>query len=134
MCVLRKRGVIHKGLGSLARGRPGEANASIGRRDAHSTSAKRLPVQFARKVYAAGESRMGGCVFTLGFRDGSKQSYSTGSLVDFLEMPDGKMLNDVIDLEPHKGDEQRTLSSLPYSWCLFGASERKALRTRIFKK
>jgi hypothetical protein len=97
-------------------------------------SAKRLPVQFAREMYAAGESRMGGCIFTLRFRDGSKQSYSTGNLVDFLEMPEGKMLKDVIGLVPHKGDEQRALSSLPYSWCLFGESEQKPLRARIFKK
>ncbi len=35
-------------------------------------SPTRLPVRFAREMYAVGESGMGGCIFTLCFTDGTR--------------------------------------------------------------
>ena len=96
-------------------------------------SPSRLPVRFAREMYAVGESGMGYCAFTLRFADGVDQPYTTGNLVDFLEMPPGKSVRDVVSLIPHKGRGEATLGSQPYHWCLFGAQSRPTLMRRLLK-
>ena len=50
-------------------------------------SPSRLPVQFARQMYAVGESGMGYCIFTLQFADGTRQTYCTGNLLIFQNFP-----------------------------------------------
>jgi hypothetical protein len=84
-------------------------------------SPSRLPVQFARQMYAIGESAMGYCIFALQFADGTRQVYCTGNLMDFLEFPEGKSVRDVVALTPNQGERERSLGTREYYWCLFGA-------------
>jgi hypothetical protein len=85
-------------------------------------SPHRLPLRHSTKLYQAGESTMGGCIFTVLFKDQTKQVYTTGNALDFLPLPDGKTMNDIVDVLPHAGrDSSNRLASLPYVWCLFGS-------------
>jgi hypothetical protein len=95
-------------------------------------SASRLPVKFARKMYAAGESGMGYCVFTLDFADGTRQPYCTGNLIDFPELPAGKSMRDVVAITPHNGRGEQSLGTQQYWWCLFSALPRKSMIQRLW--
>jgi hypothetical protein len=88
-------------------------------------SPTRLPVQFARQMYAVGESGMGYCIFTLQFSDGTRQAYCTGNLIDFPELPEGKSVRDVVALIPNEGPREQTLGTREYYWCLFGARSQR---------
>jgi hypothetical protein len=81
-------------------------------------SHQRLPAEFANSLYAAGESGMGYCLFTLRFRDGTEQRYLTGNVIDFLAYPQGYGPADVVHAEPHgvRTAEGR-VEGLPYQWC-----------------
>lgn len=84
------------------------------------TSASRLPAEIANKIYDAGESGMGYCVFTLVFGDHTRQAYVTGNAVDFVPMPDEKTIAEIIDVIPHEGRQsENLLHGLNYYWCLF---------------
>ena len=72
-------------------------------------SPSRLPVQFARQMYAVGESGMGYCIFTLQFADGTRQTYCTGNLIDFPELPKGKSVRDVVALSLNEGASEQSL-------------------------
>ena len=83
-------------------------------------SSSRLPDHIADKIYRAGESGMGYSIFTLIFSDGSRQAYGTGNAVDFIEYPDGKSQDDVVDVIPHEGrDDPNRKRPVEYIWCLF---------------
>ena len=83
-------------------------------------SPSRLPVQFARKLYEAGESGMGYTVFTVSFSDGSHQAYVTGNAIDFIEYPDGQTPATVVDVLPHVGRADPNQRNGPdYFWCLY---------------
>ncbi|HEX5438013.1 MAG TPA: hypothetical protein VFW98_12685 [Gemmatimonadaceae bacterium] len=82
-------------------------------------SPARLPPAIANTIYAAGESGMGYCVFTLVFRDGSTQACSMGNAVDFVRLSEGHHPPDVVAVQPHVGREEATRAILPYVWCLF---------------
>ncbi len=82
----------------------------------------RLRADFATKVYEAGESGMGYCVFRLILSDGEALDCVTGNAVDFLNWPTDIAPNSVVDLIPHAPEARishRRLGSLPYSWCLY---------------
>ena len=87
-----------------------------------SESLNRLPPRIANKIYKAGESGMGYCVFTLLFKDGTQQEVGSGGAVDFVKLPTGKQMTDIVDVLPHEGgrDEPIFSASLDYYWCLFG--------------
>jgi hypothetical protein len=87
-------------------------------------SPSRLPSHLAQKMYKAGESGMGYCVFTLRFRDGSNQAYLCGNAVDFVLLPAGKFMTDIVDLLPHEGRNQQQMQKLDYCWCLFGFGQK----------
>jgi hypothetical protein len=87
--------------------------------DALAESPRRLPAQFANKLYMSGESGMGYTIFTVIFADGSRQAYGTGNAVDFIRYPEGKGLSDVVDVLPHEGRNAEPVSSPEYYWCLF---------------
>ncbi len=89
------------------------------------SSPSRLPVRFAKAMYAVGESGMGYCIFTLHFADGTRQPYCTGNLVDFPELPEGKSIDDVVALRPNEGSNEQTLGSRSYYWALFRREPRK---------
>ncbi|HTX20995.1 MAG TPA: hypothetical protein VMD27_03900 [Candidatus Aquilonibacter sp.] len=84
----------------------------------------RLPSQLAQKMYKAGESGMGYCVFTLEFRDGFAQAYLCGNAIDFVSLPAGKTMADVIDLIPHKGRNGQQMQKLDYWWCFFSMEQK----------
>ena len=86
----------------------------------------RLPAALATKLYAAGESGMGYCVFRVVLRDGRQLPFVTGNVVDFPALPTGVTWPDVVDVLPHEGlDRFRDRgphadeSGAPYRWCLF---------------
>ena len=82
----------------------GDAN----RGEALAESPRRLPAQFANKLYKSGESGMGYTIFTVIFADGSRQAYGTGNAVDFISYPEGKGQMDVVDCAAPRGKALRT--------------------------
>jgi hypothetical protein len=87
-------------------------------------SPNRLPLKFAEVLYQAGESNMGGLIFTIIFKDNSKQVYGTGNAIDFLKLPKGKVMDDIVEVLPHEGRQSTDLlTTLDYYWCLFDSGE-----------
>jgi len=82
-------------------------------------SPTRLPARFANRMYAAGESAMGGCFFRLVLRDGRHVDCATGNAVDFPAWPDGVGPADVVDLVPHEGRMSYDADPPPYAWALY---------------
>ena len=82
-------------------------------------SRTRLPVDLANRMYAAGESAMGGCFFRLVLRDGSYLDCETGNPVDFPAWPAGVGPDDVVDLLPHEGRMSLHLPPPSYAWALY---------------
>jgi hypothetical protein len=84
----------------------------------------RLPPTLANKLYEAGESGMGYVIFTVLFRDGTRQAFATGNAVDFISFPQGKAQEDIEDVLPHEGRQSRELANAPdYFWCLYSGVE-----------
>ena len=97
-------------------------------------SPSRLPGVFASRLYSAGESNMGGHVFTIVFSDSSRQAYSTGGAIDFIDYPDGKGAADVVDVLPHVGGDAKPRGGLPFYWCLHADDETlRALPTGLLE-
>lgn len=87
-------------------------------------SPSRLPARAADKLYAAGESGMGYAIFTVCFKDGTSQIVGTGNAIDFIEYPHGQSPETVVDVLPHTGRGDPTLTSGPdYIWCLYDGYE-----------
>lgn len=83
-------------------------------------SPTRLSPALANKLYAAGESGMGYCVFTLVARNGQRIPCLTGGAVDWVQLPDGLVPGDVVDVIPHEGrDEPTHAGTAPYAWSLY---------------
>src|SRR3954464_3651003 len=76
----------------------GKSHISLSDVEAFTESPRRLPAQFANKLYRSGESGMGYTIFTVVFSDGTRQAYGTGNAVDFIRYPGGKDSKDVIDV------------------------------------
>jgi len=90
-------------------------------------SPSRLPAKIANKIYEAGESGMGYCVFTLVFSDDTTQAYITGNAVDFVPLPSGKVARDIVDVFPHKGRQaENQMHGLRYYWCIYSDVEKSA--------
>jgi hypothetical protein len=94
------------------------------------SSPHRIPAKLATKMYRAGESGMGYCVFMLVLRNGGRFPYVTGNAVDFVNLPEDVRPSDIVDLIPHQGvhelhpggewrDEAETQGA-EYLWCLYG--------------
>lgn len=83
-------------------------------------SPMRLPPRFANELYRAGESGMGYTVFTVTFRDGSDRSYVTGNAIDFVVLPHGKGVRDIVAVTPHAGRDHAVPDHAPYYWCIHG--------------
>jgi hypothetical protein len=97
----------------------GKSHISVADVDALAESPRRLPAQFANKLYENGESGMGYTIFTVVFADGSRQAYSCGNAVDFVRYPEGKGPDDVVDVLPHEGRNAEPVRCPEYYWCLF---------------
>jgi hypothetical protein len=83
----------------------------------------RLPAVFANELYRVGESGMGYCAFTIVFSDGAEVPYVSGNALDFVSLPNGKTMGDIVRVLPHKGRDRHPLRGLKYQWCLFGSGE-----------
>ncbi|MFN8414265.1 MAG: hypothetical protein U0Z26_17930 [Anaerolineales bacterium] len=86
----------------------------------------RIPARLANKMYKAGESGMGYCIFTLVLKDGRKLPCLTGNAVDFVDFPLEVNPDMIADLLPHQGRElfQKSNSGFytqgaKYYWCLY---------------
>jgi hypothetical protein len=85
-------------------------------------SPDRLDARLATKMYEAGESGMGYCVFQLALEDDRRLDCLTGGAVDFIDWPSGVLPAMVRDLIPHAGDARTSterVGEADYSWCLF---------------
>ena len=82
-------------------------------------SPSRLPPRIADKLYAAGESGMGYCVFTLTLRDGRRVKCVTGNAVDFVTLPGDAGPADVVDAELHTRPHTDAVPGPDYFWCLY---------------
>lgn len=83
----------------------------------------RLPQRFSNKLYAAGQSGMGYCIFTIDFTDGTSCIFVTGNAVDFLDYPSGKSGNDIVDVKTHVGRSETQAGNYrggaAYKWVVF---------------
>ncbi len=94
----------------------------VERVEAIESSPTRLPAHLATKMYEAGESGMGYCVFRLVLTDGTTLDCLTGNAVDFIAWPPGVSPGDVVDLLPHAGDARSNpecVRGTEYAWCLY---------------
>ena len=82
-------------------------------------SAHRLPAQFAKKIYADGESGMGYHVFVVRFKNGVEQKYVSGGAMDFISYPNGLRGEDIADVSSRANTEGQLLSTPSYFWCLY---------------
>lgn len=86
-------------------------------------SPTRLPVYLANKLYAAGESGMGYCLFTLDLEDERQFVCLTGNAVDFVELPPDVRPAVIRDVLPHVGRDHvlqgNYLEGAPCYWCLY---------------
>jgi hypothetical protein len=84
-------------------------------------SPSRIAPDLANRLLEAGESAMGGTIFTLVLRDGHRVNASTGNAVDFPGLPDGVAAGDVVDVIPHQhtGTMDVAMADPAYWWCLY---------------
>lgn len=85
------------------------------------SSNKRLPVKFAAQIYQAGESGMGYHTFSVNFRDGTKQSYTGGGNIDFIDYPNGLTGADIVSINAGVPSGSTPIQSPDYYWCLYSA-------------
>jgi hypothetical protein len=79
----------------------------------------RLPPQFADELYRAGESGMGYTIFQLDFRNGASIPVVTGNAVDFVPLPPGTTVADIVRVRPHEGRNDGPCSGPTYYWSIF---------------
>ena len=101
---------------------PGKKWIPIEEVEALEESPVRLPPRLADKMYEAGESGMGYCIFTLTLSDRRTFACLTGNLVDFPFLPEGVGSGMIVDLLPHAGREEGPRRGPDYFWCLYSSS------------
>ncbi|NKI30430.1 hypothetical protein [Croceivirga thetidis] len=79
----------------------------------------RMPVHLANKLYKAGESGMGYCLYKMQFDNGKTIEVSSGNAVDFPPIPNGLKSENIKDVFPHEGSRKNPINSHDYTWCLF---------------
>lgn len=82
-------------------------------------SPNRLPAQFAKEVYNIGESGMGIYSFSIRFKNGMKQAYSSGGAVDFINYPKNTSGSDIVKILPYTTTNSEPLKEPTYYWCLY---------------
>ncbi len=87
-----------------------------------SSSPNRLNPDLANKLYKAGESGMGYCIFKIIFDNGQTLDVLTGNAVDFVPTPIGLTTKNIKDVIPHEGSRTKYTEGLKYYWCLFDGS------------
>lgn len=86
------------------------------------SSPNRLRPELANKLYQAGESGMGYCIFKMIFDNGQTLDVLTGNAVDFVPIPIGLTTDNIIDVLPHAGSRTNYTNGINYYWCLFEGS------------
>lgn len=82
-------------------------------------SPTRIPAPLAEKPYRGTDGGMGGSLFALVFRDGSRLTVRGGDAHDFVDYPAGYGPAGVVDIECWL-DRRTPAEPLPhFSWCLF---------------
>lgn len=113
-------GAYIKNWGAWPEDDPGKKSLDISKVVTIEASPNRFPAHFSNKLYSSGESSMGGIIFSILFSDGSEQVYEYGNALDFITLPQGKVLSDIADVIPHKGREvENKLKSPDFYWCLY---------------
>ncbi len=82
-------------------------------------SSCRLQPELANKIYDAGESGMGYCLYKLVFDDGQSIDVCAGNAVDFAPLPEGLTTKNIKDVLPHEGSRNMCVNAPEYYWCLF---------------
>lgn len=82
-------------------------------------SPNRLRPELANKIYKAGESGMGYCLFKLIVDNGQTIDVCTGNAVDFVSLPNGLTTNNIKDVLPHQASRKNFVNGPDYYWCLF---------------
>jgi hypothetical protein len=71
-------------------------------------SSKRMPARFARQLHEAGESGMGYHIYIVRLSDGSSFVHMAGNLgIDLVDLPPGYSPDDIVEVTPNAGREQR---------------------------
>ena len=102
---------------------PGKQHVRIEDITSISDSPFRLPVSLANELYGAGESGMGYSAFTLVFADGVELHFVGGGALDFISLPKGRGMADIVRVVPNSGRGQTQFATPKYHWCLFGSGE-----------
>jgi hypothetical protein len=82
-------------------------------------SPNRLQPDLANKIYKAGESGMGYCLYKLILDNGQTIDVCTGNAVDFVPLKPGLSAKNIKDVLPHQGSRKNFLPGPEYYWCLF---------------
>jgi hypothetical protein len=82
-------------------------------------SPNRLHPNLADKLYEAGESGMGYCLYQLVFDNGEIMDVCTGNAVDFVPLPAGLTTKNIKDVVPHQASRKNFVNTPKYYWCLF---------------
>ena len=82
-------------------------------------SPNRLEPRLANKIYEAGESGMGYCLFKIVFENGEKFDVASGNAVDFMPMINGMTAKKIVDVLPHEGSRKNFVNGPEFYWCLY---------------
>lgn len=82
-------------------------------------SPNRLRPDLANKIYKAGESGMGYCLFKLILDNGKTIDVCTGNAVDFVPLQIGLTTKNIKDVLPHQASRKNSVNGPKYYWCLF---------------
>ncbi len=84
-------------------------------------SPHRLPAWIGRKVSRRGKVVNGQRYFRLKLRDGRKLSCSTPTLADFVELPEGVAVEDVVSVKKERRPKEleNRLPQAAHEWCLY---------------
>ena len=83
------------------------------------SSPNRLKPELANKLYEAGESGMGYCVFKVIFDNGQTLDVLTGNAIDFIPIPKGLTAENIMNVLPHEGSRKNYIPGPDYYWCLY---------------
>ena len=82
-------------------------------------SPNRLPPKLANKLYDAGESGMGYCLYKMILDNGNTIDVCAGNAVDFVKLPAGYTVKNVEEVLPHEGSRNKFIPAAEYYWCIY---------------
>lgn len=97
-------------------------------------SPNRLRPDLANKIYDAGESGMGYCLYKMVLDNGQTVDVCTGNAVDFAPLPAGYTTKNIKDVLPHQASRKNFVNGPEYYWCLFKGDIQKIYTDNIDEK